>query len=54
MFHGVEIKCEICGFLILSFGCCVYPEDLHKVSKSHLCMDCEKAVKDATEQKKSI
>ena len=54
MFHGVTIKCEICGYLIESLGCCVYAEDLHRADKEHLCIDCKKAVKDAKEQREYL
>lgn len=54
MFGGIVIKCDICGCTLMSYGCCVYAEDLIEAEKSHLCKLCKKAVKDAKEQREYL
>lgn len=49
MFHSVDIKCEICGCVMMASPCFDNDKEEFKI-----CSDCEKAVKDATEQRKYL
>lgn len=49
MFNEYGIGCEICG-QNFGYGCCVSPADLDK----KYCSTCEKALADATEQRKYL
>jgi hypothetical protein len=53
MLLGIVFHCDVCGKLLMSFGCCVDWTEQSIFKKKYpegLCEICAKAVKDAREQ----
>lgn len=51
MFNENCIKCDVCGFIMNSFGCCRYGDEKHHFNGDGLCTECRKACKGAKEYK---